>query len=307
MELRHLRYFVTIAETGSFSAAAEKLFISQPPLSSQIKQLEEEIGVPLFTRLPRGVQLTQAGIRFLTESKAILAHVERAKAVARHANNENGGHLSIGFVPSASHTILPRFIAQLRLIRPDIEISVKELVTAEQIEAIEKRIIDVGISRPSNLTRHNTTVAAEISDPFCIAMPLEHPLAKLKTIDLRQIATENFVFFTRFKTHAYFDQIIGLCTDAGFSPIINCEASTIYGVLDLVQSSLGISIVPASTVLLKVANVAIIPLETPSRDSSIALLHAHEVGDSIIKVAGECMNEVFSALSRDINTLRTLK
>lgn len=299
MELRHLRYFIAVAESGSFSAASEKLFISQPPLSAQIKQLEEEVGVALLTRLPRGVQLTQAGRRFLEESKSILAQVEKAKDLAKHEDNEQGGVLSVGFVPSASHTILPDFIHQLRTVRPSIEIKVKEMVTAEQINAIENRKIDVGIARPSKATRHHLNIAATLTDPFCLALPSQHALAQTLSIRLDDVHNESFVFFTRFIAHAYFDQIIGLCTDAGFSPKIQCEASTIYGVLDLVSSGLGIAIVPASTVLLNTKNVTIVPIQNPTQPSSISLLHSLEVGNSIINIAAQCMNDVLTNIERN--------
>lgn len=299
MELRHLRYFITVAESGSFSAAAEKLFISQPPLSMQIKQLEEEVGVPLLTRLPRGVRLTQAGIRFLKESKAILNHIDRAKDLAKHEGNEHGGILSIGFVPSASHTVLPKLIGKLRSLRPNIEIKVKEMVTAEQITAIQEHQIDVGISRPSIVTRNNTNIVAELNDPFCLALPLHHPLAKQKSLTLDQAEHEPFVFFTRFIAHAYYDQIIGLCIDAGFFPKTQCEASTIYGVLDLVSSGLGVAIVPASTVLLSTKNVQIVPLKNPSRPSGIALMHSEESDNAIIKLASSCMKEALSEIKAE--------
>ncbi|MEC8081562.1 MAG: LysR substrate-binding domain-containing protein [Pseudomonadota bacterium] len=301
MELRHLRYFISVAENGSFSAAAEKLFISQPPLSLQIKQLEEEVGVPLLIRLPRGVQLTQAGIRFLEEAKAILNQVEKAKGIARHAGNEQGGILSIGFVPSASHTVLPSFIRKLRSIKPHVEIKVREMVTAEQIAAIEERKIDVGIARPFKATKHHLNVAASLDDPFCIALPEDHPLAKQTHITLSDIQGESFVFFTRYIAHAYYDQIIGLCTEAEFSPNILCEASTIYGVLDLVSSGLGISIVPASTVLLNTKGVEIIPILNPTRPSTIAFLHSQESGNSLISIAANCMEHVLRQIEASTN------
>ncbi|NVK41360.1 MAG: LysR family transcriptional regulator [Oceanospirillaceae bacterium] len=299
MELRHLRYFVTVAEAGSLSGAAEKLFISQPPLSTQIKQLEHEIGTPLFIRQSRGILLTAAGTRFLKEAKEILEHSERAKALARQADNPRGGLIRIGFVPSASHTVLPRFMKQLRRQRPEIEVIVRELVTAEQLLALDENRIDVGIARPSASARYHAWVAQQINDPLCLAIPSNHPLSQHKAIKLEAAAEESFVFFTRFRAHTYYDQIIGLCTDAGFSPRISCEASTIYGVLDLVSSELGIAIVPASSVLLATENVTIRVIENPTRRSEMALIQAPGNQDPLIYDASTCMKKVFEELVKD--------
>jgi DNA-binding transcriptional LysR family regulator len=165
VELRHLRYFVAVAEMGSVSRAAEKLFIAQPPLSTQIKQLEDEVGVKLLIRYSRGVRLTTAGAAFLGEAKDLLARSERAKRLARHNGSALGGAVRIGYVPSAGHTVLPRLLRQIRQLRPDGEIDVCEMITPQQVQALCAGDIDVGLARaPINSGR--ITVVAELDDRF---------------------------------------------------------------------------------------------------------------------------------------------
>src|SRR3984893_14072898 len=209
---------------GSVSRAAERLFIAQPPLSTQIKQLEDEVGVKLFVRYPRGVRLTAAGTAFLAEAKDLLARSERAKRLARHNGFAVGGAVRIGYVPSAGHTVLPRLLHQIRQIRPDGEIDVREMITPQQVHALCARDIDVGLARaPINSGR--ITVVAELDDPFCLAVPREHALSGKGPIDLRAAADCNFVSSARHRGPAYFDQTMGLCSDAGFSPELRYEAS----------------------------------------------------------------------------------
>src|SRR5579862_4931582 len=166
MELRHLRYFVAVAELGSISRAAERLFIAQPPLSTQIKDLEEELGVQLLLRLPRGVRLTAAGTAFLDEARHILDRSERAKRLAR-SHRSSRDMSRIGYVQSAGHRILPRLIQHLRVAQPGSEFDVREMITTRQLVALQQGEIDVGIARlPLQTAR--VTLLAELSEPFCL-------------------------------------------------------------------------------------------------------------------------------------------
>ncbi|MEO6273204.1 MAG: LysR family transcriptional regulator [Rhodoferax sp.] len=300
MELRHLRYFVAVAELGSVSRAAEKLFIAQPPLTTQIKQLEDEIGTPLFVRYPRGVRLTPAGSRFLTEAKDLLARAERAKRLALQADDALGGLVQIGFVPSASHTVLARLLRALKTSLPQLEVTVQEMVTSAQVVALQERQIDIGIGRPSATTRKQISIGTEMDDPFCLALPQDHPLAALSAIELPTVANEAFVFFTRQVGPAYFDQIIGLCTDCGFSPQIRFEASTIYGVLDLVSAGLGLAIVPASATVLFTQHVVFRPILKPTRPCSMALLHRKGDNDPLLPLLVASTRAVFEKLAGEI-------
>jgi DNA-binding transcriptional LysR family regulator len=299
MELRHLRYFVAVAELGSVSRAAEKLFIAQPPLSTQIKQLEDEVGVKLLVRYARGVRLTEAGSAFLVEAKDLLARSERAKRQARHNNIATGGVVRIGYVPSAGHTTLPRLLHRIRQMRPDAEIDVCELITPQQVQALCTGEIDVGLAR-SPINSGRVAVVAELDDPFCLAIPLAHPLSGAGPIDLRAAADCTFVSSSRQRAPAYFDQALGLCSDAGFSPELRYEASTLYGVLDLVGAGLGIAIVPSSAVMLPRRGFTLRPLEHPTRGGSLAFMHLRGDPNPIIAMLGGLAADVFADLRKDV-------
>lgn len=300
VELRHLRYFVAVAEMGSVSRAAEKLFIAQPPLSTQIKQLEDEVGVKLLVRYPRGVRLTAAGTAFLAEAKDLLARSERAKRVARHTDVALGGAVRIGYVPSAGHTVLPRLLRQIRHIHPDGEVDVREMITPQQVQALCASEIDLGLAR-TPIHSGRIRLIVELDDPFCLAVPLGHRLSGNGSIDLRAAADCTFISSARHRGPAYFDQTMGLCSDAGFSPELRYEASTLYGVLDLVSAGLGVAIVPASAIMLAPKGFTLRILEHPTRASSLALVQLRGDPNPFTATLGELASMVFADLKRDIN------
>jgi DNA-binding transcriptional LysR family regulator len=169
LELRHLRYFVAIAEAGSVSRAAEKLFIAQPPLSVQVRQLEEDVGTPLFVRHAMGVRLTAAGEALLPEARSLLDRAARLRDTARGATE--AVRLSIGYVPSAVSTVLPGLARRLRKTAPRADLELREMISTEQAEALLAAHIDAGLARTS--PRHpRLEVAASMPDPFCLALPL---------------------------------------------------------------------------------------------------------------------------------------
>jgi DNA-binding transcriptional LysR family regulator len=299
MELRHLRYFVAVAELGSVSRAAEKLFIAQPPLSTQIKQLEDEIGVKLLVRYPRGVRLTEAGSAFLVEAKDLLARSERAKRLARHNDAPTGGAVRIGYVPSAGHTALPRLLRRLRQVRPDAEIDVCELITPQQLHSLVSGEIDLGLAR-APITSGRITAVAELDDPFCLALPLGHALAGRGPIDLRAAAGCTFISSARPRAPAYHDQALGLCSDAGFSPHVRYEAGTLYGVLDLVSAGLGVAIVPASAVMLEGRGFALRLLANPTRAGALACIQLRGDSNPLGAMLAAMAAAVFADLKKDV-------
>jgi len=299
MELRHLRYFVAVAEAGSVSRAADKLFIAQPPLSLQIRQLEEELGTALFARHPKGVHLTAAGEALLPEARYLLDRVARVPELLQQDND--GGSLTLGFVPSASSTVLPELIRQLRKRHPGLNLELKELISSEQVDALVGGRIDAGLARtPSQHPR--LVVAQRMADPFCLALPVAKAGAPA-AVDLRHYADHGFVGFTRHRGPAYFDQSIHLCSQAGFSPRIRYEASTVHGVLDLVSSGLGVALVPASTALLGVAGVKLRALSRQGRDQVLVLLRRRNDAHPVLPVVEESVGLIFSSLQQRVERL----
>ncbi len=295
-ELRHLRYFIAVAEAGSLSRAAEKLFIAQPPLSVQIRQLEDLLGTALFVRHAKGVRLTAAGECLLPEARQL---VERAAGLKDWlAGASPVGRLSLGFVPSAGSTVMPQLLAALRAEHPRLQIALREMISSEQVDALASGQIDLGIARAA--ARHPRIEAvARIPDPFCVAMPAADAAALAAgALDLRRFAEADFVAFTRHRGPAYFDQAIHLCARAGFSPRIRYEASTVHGVLDLVGAGLGVALVPASCVLLAAARVAIRPLKGSQKQAVLTLLRRKAEGPVPGERALARTRAVFDALQR---------
>jgi DNA-binding transcriptional LysR family regulator len=299
MELRHLRYFAAVADLGSVSRAAEKLFIAQPPLSLQIRQLEDEVGAQLLIRYPRGVRLTAAGARFLEQAKDVLARAERAKRMARQTDDAAGGLVRIGFVPSAGHTILPKLIRRLRALRPQSEVDVAEMITSQQVRALEYDQIDAGIARPP-IGAGRAVCTTELPDPFCLAIPEGHALRGVGPVDLRAAAEEVFVSFTRHRGPAFFDHATGLCTDVGFSPQIRYEASTLYGVLDLVGAGLGVALVPASSVIVAPAGVMLRLLRKPSRPGALGFVQIQGDPNPLVATLAELTKGAFAELKAEL-------
>ena len=248
MELRHLRYFVAVAEELNFGRAAERLRIAQPPLSRQIRDLEREIGVALFERVPRGVELTPAGRAFLPEARLTLAQAERSQRTAQRAAQGETGRLRVGFVDAATHSgILPDVLGFFRAHLPSVGLSLFELDPLRQAEAFQEGRIDIGIlhSPPLDAVRW-LRVESIYSEPVILALPKAHPLAGRSRLALASLADESFVAFPRVVAPEMYDDIIVSCRRAGFSPRIVQEAAGWHTLASLVSAGVGVGVVPRS-------------------------------------------------------------
>ena len=248
MELRHLRYFVAVAEELNFGRAAERLRIAQPPLSRQIRDLEREIGVALFERVPRGVELTPAGRAFLPEARLTLAQAERSQRTAQRAAQGETGRLRVGFVDAATHSgILPDVLGFFRAHLPSVGLSLFELDPLRQAEAFQEGRIDIGIlhSPPLDAARW-LRVESIYAEPVILALPKAHPLAGRSRLALASLADESFVAFPRVVAPEMYDDIIVSCRRAGFSPRIVQEAAGWHTLASLVSAGVGIGVVPRS-------------------------------------------------------------
>lgn len=245
MELRHLRYFVAVAEELHFGRAARRLHVSQPPLSQQIKALEEELGVALLLRTRRHVEMTDAGRAFLAEARATLEQAARAQRAARDFGRGARGQLTIGFVTSASYSILPAAIRQFRRQWPGIDVSMREMIPSAQLDALARREIDVGLLRPPVNEAH-VAVESILEEPLVAALPKASPLADKRGLALRDLAEQPFVLFPRRHGPGLHDVIMDACQEAGFAPRVAHEPNEMQAVLACVASGLGVSLVPAS-------------------------------------------------------------
>ncbi|PGX23286.1 LysR family transcriptional regulator [Priestia megaterium] len=270
MELRHLRYFKTVAEELHFGRASKKLNMAQPPLSKQIKQLEEELGVKLFDRTRPQIRLTRAGQEFLSRIHSIFDDVETAVRETQKIEQGKKGHLTIGFSVSASYELLPKIIREYQLKYPEVDLDLRELTTVEQVEALRKEEIQVGFLRtPIDQEMIETQVLH--NEKFLIALPEDHPSSVEKVSVLGDLRNESFIMFPRKMGPSNYDEIIALCRNSGFSPNITLEVSQIQTIVNLVASGLGIAVLPESVKIAQRSGVVYRPLrETTGFDIAVA-------------------------------------
>jgi DNA-binding transcriptional LysR family regulator len=247
MELRHLTYFIAVAEEMHFGRAAKRLNISQPPLSQQIMQLEAEIGVRLFNRTNRRVEITPAGMVFLAEARRVMTMSEEAVRRAILADKGEIGLLAMGFIGSANYSVLPQVVREFRRRFQNVQLSLTEMSTSDQLEALLDGTIQVGFLRPpQGIKEKGLTVEPVFREPLMVVLPRNHPLKREMSLTLRQLAKDSFIMIPRQIGPGFFDHLIVLCQKEGFSPNIVLEASQYHTVIGLVAAGLGIAVVPAS-------------------------------------------------------------
>ncbi|MFV2049574.1 MULTISPECIES: LysR family transcriptional regulator [Bacillaceae] len=255
MELRQLHYFLTVAEELNFSRAAERLRITQPPLSLQIQNLEKELGIDLFYRNNRHVELTDAGKIFSEEVRKIIDHIDHAVEIAQRTHRGETGKLRIGFVGSATYDILPYVLREFRSLYPDVQVQLHEMATPVQIEALRQEEIDVGFVRPPvNYDIIRTEIVS--TSPCVLAVPKQHPLLEKKTISLSDLNHYPFVMLSRKTWDGLYNDILKLC-----NPVIHQEALEFQTVIGLVAAGLGIAVVPKSAINLHTQDVVYMDLK----------------------------------------------
>jgi DNA-binding transcriptional LysR family regulator len=260
VELRQLRYFIAIAEEGNFSRAAHRLHISQPPLSTQIKSLEDELGVKLLERTNRGVSLTAAGSVFFEEARAVLARLEHAKSKAVRAQRGDAGMLAVGFVSIADYGILPPALQQFRASFPLVEVQLHELTTDAQIRELRAARLDVGIAL-APVDEPDLDFERLLREELVLAAPAGPPLVKGSgAIDLRALSKESFIVPPRALAPGLYDLTISYCRSLGFAPRITQHARQMQTVISLVSSGMGFALVPSSVRNLKRTGVQYRPL-----------------------------------------------
>jgi DNA-binding transcriptional LysR family regulator len=245
IELRHLEYFRAVAEELNFGRAAERLFISQPGLSRQIKQMEEILEVRLFERTKRRVELTAAGHYLKSEVDNIFNHLELIKTQLKEIASGNIGELRIGFLGSAAHTVLPELLVKISQNYPGIQTTLEELSNSLQIEMLEKDKLDLGFVRLARVP-DELQMKAVHQDTFSVVLPLGHPLAYGGFKHVGQLKEENFILFSHDYSSIYFDKIMSICEDQGFSPKITHKSVHALTIFKLVEAGLGVAIIPTS-------------------------------------------------------------
>jgi DNA-binding transcriptional LysR family regulator len=250
MELRHLRYFLAVAEEGHVTRAAARLGIQQPPLSQQIRALETELEVQLFRRKPRGVELTPAGEALLAEARIVLNGAEHAITAARRAARGEAGRLGLGFTSSASfHPLVPRVIREFRAASPLVSLTLEEAGTAELVDGLRAGRIDAAFVRSPIGPAVDLAIRAVLEEEMVAVLPAGHRLAggaAAPRLPLIALQGETFILYRRPLGPGLYDAIIAACQRAGYSPRIGQEAPRMLATLSLVAAGLGVTLIPAS-------------------------------------------------------------
>ncbi|MCI5058567.1 MAG: LysR family transcriptional regulator [Flavobacteriales bacterium] len=268
MIFRHLRYFVSVAEYKSFTAAAYALNITQPSISQQIADLEKTLGFSLFKRSSRSVELTVAGEVFLKEAKEILLSTENAIEKATRAFEGQSGELRIGVLEPAVSRFLPKIVRAFKRKHPEVHITIQHMNPEVQLKAFQERKLDIGFSRPFVEEKYPHLQQDLIDkDSIVAVLSKDHPLAHQEAISIVELARESFILFDRSETKGFFDVIVNFCQIQGkFYPSITQEPNLLQTLFLLVESGLGVSLVPACVRHLNIPNIQVIPLkeETPT-------------------------------------------
>lgn len=291
MELRHLRYFVAVAEELSFTRAAERLRIAQPPLSAQIRRLERELGVELFDRSRRAIRLTDAGALLLDEARRLLVQVDQALRATQRAGTGETGRLTVGFVPAASNAALPERLRTFRARHPGVELFLREMAPDELVAAVRRGAVDVCfLYLPfTDAELASRTVARE---PLVAALPEDHPLARAGEdadgpadgLALGALRDEPFVLPARHSMPGLNAHVLDACRRAGFEPAaVQKDVWLLQTVLALVAAGFGVALVPESVRNLRRAGVAFRPLRDPGPPVELAAFWRREHRSPVLR------------------------
>jgi DNA-binding transcriptional LysR family regulator len=272
IDLRHLRYFLAVAEELHFGHAAQRLHMAQPPLSQQIRRLEQEIGYPLFLRSSRSVKLTPAGKALLDRARRTLQRVDEDLEAVRSVARGEVGVLKVGFVGSAMLTSLPAILRGYRRLYSRVQLHLNELHTSQLIEALREGSVDVAVARDAG-TPEDMRVEQVSVEPLVAVVPKKHLLASLSSIPISRLRDEPFVFFPRASGNYAWENTIRLCVEQGFHPNIVQEAPQWLTIVRLVGSGLGVTIAPASVQEIVVPGVVCRKLSPAGGTTSIDLVY----------------------------------
>jgi DNA-binding transcriptional LysR family regulator len=283
LELRHLKYFVAVADELHFGRAAERLGMSQPPLSQQIHALEQRLGAKLFERKGRGIALSSAGSALLPRARSLLTQAERAaESVARTQRGELG-ELHLGLMSSGPFTVVvPRVLVRFRERLPDVRLFIHELPSSHQIDALEQGVIDVGVIRPDALP--DGIKAIELfKDSLTVVVHSSNPLAATPgPIDISELAHEDFIVFQRHLGTRLYDEVIALCTKSGFSPRILYEVRELPTIIGLISGGFGVAVLPGSVQRMMVQNVVYRPVAHMESATAVWAIYRDDASNPMV-------------------------
>ena len=296
MELRHLRYFTAVVECKGYREASRRLHVAQPSISEAVSDLEEELGLKLFSRAHRNARVTPEGEIFYADAVRILQQAETAILTAKRAAQGKVGRLSIGFIGPATLSFLPDLIRRYKLDHPNVKLVLHDLYPVELDKACDRGEVDVAITRALSLERSkNRQSRVLLRDPLVAVLPRSRKL-KSKKIRLADLADERFILFHRQGAPGVFDTIVGACRSQGFSPRVENEPNSMQTILSLVEAEEGVAIVPASTSNLRSKGVQFVRL---APDLYLDLIVAWQLGEPSV-----VLRTFLDFLSANENTIR---
>lgn len=291
MDLRHMRYFIAVAEERSFTKAAARLHISQPPLSRQIRELEVELGVTLLNRTRHHIELSDAGQVFLQKARQILLATDAAVVQAQRAQRGEIGTLAIGFFEQIAYTLLPPTLRAFQERFPLVDVQLSWFPVIEQPEALRRGDVDLAFVRPAaSLAGLNTEIL--LREPFVIALPADHRLADKNVVSIADCADERIISYVQHWAPDYHSIVMRLCALAGFAPQIVLELGQVYAAMGLVSSGMGISFVPASVQRVHVDKLVYRPLKEQTFLSETFLAWTHPYPSSLLSAFLDIAREV---------------
>jgi DNA-binding transcriptional LysR family regulator len=261
VELRHLRYFISVAENHGFGRAALALNVSQSAISEQIADLESELGLALFDRQHRQIRLTIPGEQFLEDARSVIAVANRAVTNAQKSQHGEIGTLTIGFFVGGTGRFFPRMIQTFRSRFEHIQVSLVESTPTVQHQALLAGTIDIGFTRPVAAAQASLLHSEHLqTEALCAVLPVTHRLAKRKSISIRELGQDSFVLNDRKHSPVVFDKVLSLCAQAGVTPRLGAAATVSSGVITLVEAGEGVAILPQGSRSLGSEAVTFIPL-----------------------------------------------
>ncbi|WP_294350400.1 LysR family transcriptional regulator [Sphingobacterium sp.] len=289
IEFRHLLYFKVLAEELHFRRAAERLFIAQPGLSRQIKQLEEYYGVLLFERTKRNVMLTEAGMYLFKEAQELFRHLAQIETQLQSYANGKISTLKLGFIGSAVQTILPELLINLKKQQPDIELSLHELANETQLDLLEKRELDLGFVRLSEVPLGLSSQPI-YTEHFSLVLPNNHPLLISPQPSLDALKDESFILFSKNYSHSYYDLVMSIFSDHKFIPKVTLRTVNALTIFNMVAQGIGVAIVPSSLKNGYHVNVSFLELDALPQRTTLSLVWNAQNRNPGIPLVVELMN-----------------
>lgn len=291
-----MRYFIAVAEELNFTRAAGRLNMAQPPLSQQIRRLEQELGVTLFFRTKRRVALTDAGRVFLEQAYQITRSVEHAAVLVQRVERGESGRLVVGFLEYMSYTLLPPIMRMFRERFPGVEVVLRPLSNVQQVSALRYGNVDVSLLRPPI---DDPEISSELilREPFIVAIPASHPRAGRRTVSINGFANDAFIMYQRDVGPSFFNAIYNFCAQAGFTPKVALEVSHIHAAVGLVGAGIGVALVPRSVRKVTLDNVVYKSLTDKAPTVDVMLAWQRQTSSPLINAFVETCKQSAMTLS----------